>query len=376
MPFLAPSVVAVGWTCDGLQYIERNPFALRSVPLWLLPKPLHPRLPAQLHGAAQPAREADRSLRHEPRYDALVLVDGMRVTDSLLNKAEEVAFRELDAIAKDNNLRLFAKPRLSDVLKKDGFLPSDVFNFYTRSHVDFVVTDKNTKPLFIVEYDGPSHAESRQQERDQIKDALCKEAGLGLLRINTNYITRQYRGISVLRWIIEVTELEKAFYNAQEKGYIAWDEPFDPASVSDDGRGKRWPYWLSFSAIQALNSFARSGNVNKRRGYAIISGSDALGNLRGLSYMWNGEVGILAKVSVRNQNFDFPIVDLLHELSICELSEKMILFQSGKIQGMGYNHFMSVLKVFGNKYNATPNFFMGWGPPGLSWDFSAGWKFG
>src|ERR1700677_2745775 len=54
---------------------------------------------------------------------------GVRIADSLFNKSEEVAFRELEAITNDNALRLFAKPRLSDVILKDGtYLPPRTFD--------------------------------------------------------------------------------------------------------------------------------------------------------------------------------------------------------------------------------------------------------
>jgi len=153
----------------------------------------------------------------------------MRIADALLNKAEEIAFRELEAITDDNALRLFTKPRLSDVIwKGHTHLSQRVFDFYTRSHADFVVSDADSKPLIVVEYDGPAHTQPTQQERDRIKDALCTEVGLGILRINANHVTRLYRGMSVLRWIIEVTELEKWFYKAQVDGHLPWDEPVRP----------------------------------------------------------------------------------------------------------------------------------------------------
>jgi Protein of unknown function (DUF2726) len=65
----------------------------------------------------------------------------MKIVDSLLNRSEEVVFRELQSISQDNNLKVFAKPRLSDViLKGREFLTQREFDFYTRSHCDFVVT--------------------------------------------------------------------------------------------------------------------------------------------------------------------------------------------------------------------------------------------
>ena len=57
----------------------------------------------------------------------------MKTVDSLLNRSEEVAFRELQSIAADNNLKVFSKTRLSDVIQKDRtFLTQREFDFYTR----------------------------------------------------------------------------------------------------------------------------------------------------------------------------------------------------------------------------------------------------
>jgi len=154
----------------------------------------------------------------------------MKIVNSLLNRSEEFAFRELQSITSDNNLKVFPKPRLSDVLQKDGtFLTQREFDFYTRSHCDFVITDNQFRPVMVIEYDGPLHADAKQQERDEIKNELCRRAGLGMLRIHDRHVTKLYRGMSVLRWIVEVSELEKAFYVAQAEGQIPYDEPFDSA---------------------------------------------------------------------------------------------------------------------------------------------------
>jgi very-short-patch-repair endonuclease len=141
----------------------------------------------------------------------------MKIVDSLLNRSEETVLRELEKIASDNAMRIFVKPRLSDVIQKDStHLTNREFDFYTRSHCDFVVADADARRVMIVEYDGPLHqSRAKQQERDEIKNELCRCAGLGLLRINDNYVTKLYRGMTVLRWIVEVAELEKAFYAAQ-----------------------------------------------------------------------------------------------------------------------------------------------------------------
>lgn len=141
----------------------------------------------------------------------------MKIVDSLLNRSEEVVLHELQKIVSDNAMRVFTKPRLSDVIQKGGsHLTNREFDFYTRSHCDFVVADHDARPVMVVEYDGPLHQLSAdQQERDAIKNELCRRAGLGLLRINDNYVTKIYRGmtaspISKCRSVIQADHFCKA----------------------------------------------------------------------------------------------------------------------------------------------------------------------
>src|SRR4029079_1849647 len=110
----------------------------------------------------------------------------MRIVGSLLNRSEEAVHRELQKIASSNELMVFVKPRLSDVIHKENtYLTNREFEFYTRSHCDFVLADARARPLLIVEYDGPLHQSSaKQQECDEIKNELCRRAEIGLLRIN------------------------------------------------------------------------------------------------------------------------------------------------------------------------------------------------
>jgi uncharacterized protein DUF2726 len=300
----------------------------------------------------------------------------MRIAEKLLNKAEEIAFRELDAIAQDNALRLFAKPRLSDVILKDSPLLQADFDFYTRAHVDFVVTDDKTKPLFIVEYDGPFHAAPVQQRRDRMKDGLCADAGLGILRINANHVTKLYRGMSVLRWIIEVSELEKWFYDAQTAGHVPSDEPFDATNLVHGGKGRKWPYWLSVSAMQSLNAFVFDNQKPSQRGWAGIIGTDAGNKLLKLTYCWFGDRVIWSITSVRQQNFQFPAQELLREISICELELRVRKHKAGKLQAISGAQMQQICRQFCARYDAHPSHSSGGaGPLNYSWSQGSGWKF-
>ncbi len=215
----------------------------------------------------------------------------MKIVDSLLNRSEEAVLRELQDIASGNGMRVFVKPHLSDVIQKGNtHLTNREFDFYTRSHCDFVLTDADARPLMIVEYDGPLHQSSaKQQERDAIKNELCRRAGIGLLRINDRYVTKLYRGMSVLRWIVEVTELAKAFYEWQEKGHIPWDEPFDPAFIDPGGSSRRFPYWLSAPATRSIHDFFKTLKLDIPRGWSGVIGQDKNGAGRRLSCLYFGE---------------------------------------------------------------------------------------
>ena len=301
----------------------------------------------------------------------------MRIADSLLNKSEEVAFRELEAITSDNALRLFANQRLPDVILKEGtYLPPRTFDFYTRSHVDFVVTDENSKPLLAVEYDGPSHSEPRQIERDKIKDELCASADLGVLRITANHVTKLFRGMSVLRWIIEVMELEKAFYREQEAGRIPWDEPFDASFLWVDGK-REYPWHLSLSAHSAIREFLESF-PSRDKGLQTFTATDAEQNSHELAVLWTDGQVIWAKTAVRHQNVEFPAYDLLDHIGICELHLALSRFQRGEAQAATAPQLQRILQKFCSRYDAHPSLTHSWGgraPFRFSWSLTSGWHF-
>lgn len=300
----------------------------------------------------------------------------MKIVESLLNRSEEAVFRELESIASDNGLKVFAKPRLSDVIQKDKtFLTQREFDFYTRSHCDFVVTDDTFRPVMIVEYDGPLHqTDEKQQERDQIKNDLCKRAELGMLRINDRHVTKLYRGMTVLRWIVEVTELEKAFNEAQENGQIPWDEGFDPTFLEPTGASGRFPYWLSASATQSFHAFFGTLDPTIPKGWNGILGRDNQGNAFRLSCLYFGKHILWSTTAVRKQDLQFPEYDLLDELDTCELGIRLKKFRKGEITSSTKEEFRPVFDRFCERYNAQPSHSHGAFPFETSWELHNGWR--
>jgi hypothetical protein len=292
----------------------------------------------------------------------------MHIVNSLLNRSEAIVLSELQAIARDNQLKAFAKPRLSDVIEKGStFLTNREFDFYTRSHCDFVVTDENNRPLMAIEYDGPFHADAKQKERDEIKNDLCRRAGLGLLRINDKHVTKLYRGMTVLRWIVEVTELQKAFYDAQESGTVPYDEPFDPAFICGVGGESNFPYWLSAPANLSIHAYFKTLNAGVRKGWNGFVGHDKDGTGHRLSCLYFGDHVLWARTAVRRQDLNFPAYDLLDELDTCELGIRLQKFLSGEISPVPLMDFKRVFEGFCQKYNAHPSHSVGAFPFEVSW---------
>jgi len=272
-------------------------------------------------------------------------------------------------------MRVFVKPRLSDVIQKRSTrLTGREFEFYTRSHCDFVLADARARPLMIVEYDGPlHHLSAKQQERDEIKNELCRQAEMGLLRINDRYVTKLYRGMSVLRWIVEVTELEKAFYEAQEKGHIPWDEPFDPAFIGPGDSSGSFPYWLSASATQSFHDFFETLDRATPKGWNGIVGQDKNGASRRLSCLYFGDRILWSTSGVRKQNLQFPDYDLLNEIDSCELGILLKKFRKGEIAASSPAQFRR-FERFCERYNAHPSRSMGAFPSDVQWSLGRGGK--
>jgi hypothetical protein len=287
----------------------------------------------------------------------------MKIVDKLLNRYEELVFGELSSITTKNSLRSFSKVRLSDVLQTTAVQLSDKdFDFFTRSHFDFVITEKDSKPFTAVEFDGPSHSDIRQQGRDAIKNALCLKAGFPLIRINANHITRQFRGMTLLRWIVEVSQLQKAFDEAQLEGNVPADEEFDPASFFSVGEKRKFPYWLSAEATIGIHNFLKT--LDQPSGWIGFSGRDLQGNIHRLEYVRMGDEIVFAKTAIRHQDAPFPLYDLANDVGICELDEKISIFKSGRVAATKLDDFKLIHDRFHEKYRFGSSHSMG---AGVEW---------
>jgi hypothetical protein len=132
-------------------------------------------------------------------------------TDNLLTPAERSFFGVLGQ-AIDNDLYIFAKVRLSDLL----WLPQGTknrqsyMNRIQSKHVDFVLCDSaNTEPRLLIELDDSSHQRARRRSRDAFLDEAVRRAGLPILRVpaKRSYAPAELRQLisSLLAGSVDVT---------------------------------------------------------------------------------------------------------------------------------------------------------------------------
>jgi hypothetical protein len=301
----------------------------------------------------------------------------MKIVSSLLNRSESAVYKDLLGITSNTGMRVFPKTRLSDVIEKGGaFLTQREFDFYTRSHFDFVLTDNTSRPLMVVEYDGPIHNQDKvQRERDEIKNELCRKANLGLLRINDRYVTKLENGMTLLRWIIEVREIAKAFDEAQRNGQIPWDEPFDPTFVQPGVSAKGFPYWLSQNTIKSIHDFFDKLDRSMPKGWTSICGEDEKGNGFRMSFLYFGDQVLWIQTGMKKQNLDLGLDDLLREMDTCELGLHLKKYREGEISPCAKGKLLPIFQRFCEKYRAQPSFSSGTHPFHCSWNPTGGWNF-
>ena len=241
----------------------------------------------------------------------------------LLNTAEDRTFREL---LKATSMAVCPKVRVADVLPIEGSgVDSASFKYALQAHFDFVVTDASHTPVFAVEFDGPGHRDDEDQiARDLKKNSLCARFAFPLLRINDNHVSRLYNQRTLLVWIVEVYELQQAFAQAQDRGAIPLDEPFDPMLFITAGNSSEtFPYWIGRRARLRLLELGRSGAIP----HAVTSGIlwfDDDGTIRGLEFVEvSDSLAIVHRTAMRPQLFPINFSDLLSELLVIFLVERL-----------------------------------------------------
>jgi hypothetical protein len=113
-----------------------------------------------------------------------------RKTYSLMTFQERKFYRTVLLKELGSHYLIFSKVRLGDLIwiANEPTEKKRYSNQIQCKHIDFVLCDKSTlEPVLVIELDDSSHDQYDRRESDQIKNHVCAEANLPLLRIKVVY---------------------------------------------------------------------------------------------------------------------------------------------------------------------------------------------
>jgi hypothetical protein len=122
--------------------------------------------------------------------------------------------------------QFWGKTRLAATIEKRGYLPQDLFDYFRRAELDYVIFDREPPcaPLFAIEFDGDFHTSDREtRRRDILKNRLCKMAGIPLLRVGSKNIQPLLGKTSFLSYVLQILLRYKEEHEG--KNYIAPEDP-------------------------------------------------------------------------------------------------------------------------------------------------------
>lgn len=247
------------------------------------------------------------------------------VLKKVLNLHEEAVSQRLKAICDEHGASVYAKLRVTDVLRiENSGISNEEYAYALKSHFDFLVTNSEHDPLFAVEFDGPSHDSFDQAARDIIKNRLCERFGLPLLRVRSAHLLRRYDGWDLLSWIVDVWFLQQEADRMYTNGELPYDFDFDPALIiSSSNRKRRFPYWLGLDAQLKIQALQKKGVILDMVP-SIYHGVDDSETHRALAFLRiDREVGVLVATAMRSQQMRLDLSepirgvlfnDLYHQL--------------------------------------------------------------
>lgn len=122
----------------------------------------------------------------------------------LLNSPERITYSRLCEACARQSAEVHTKVRLADVLPiESSGISDDLYRFAMQAHYDFVITGRNHAPLFAVEFDGPSHGEHAQIDRDRKKNEISQRFHFQLFRIQVEDLYRTELRLDHLTDLIE-----------------------------------------------------------------------------------------------------------------------------------------------------------------------------
>jgi hypothetical protein len=193
----------------------------------------------------------------------------------LFNEWEQRTDDALAEAADRCGVRVLLKVRVASALPIDrSGLTDEQFGYALRSEFDFVIADGDSgTPQFAVEFDEHHHlTDPKTIHRDRLKAQVCDHFDFPLVRIDSAYLRRERR-FTLIGYLVEAWDLERAFYEAQERGTVPYDEPFIIENFLSDSLGGAidWPYWLDHPARLDMVAAYRAGKLRSQTPEEIVT---------------------------------------------------------------------------------------------------------
>ena len=270
----------------------------------------------------------------------------------LLNRSEEATNGVLRDLTEKWGAHTFPKVRVADVLPiENSGISNDSYGFALRSHFDFLVTDDDLQPLFVVEFDGAAHSSELQRRRDAQKDLLCERFDIPLLRINSRYLDNRYRKMDLLTWFVNYWFAQRMIEEAYESGALPAHADVDPIMFVDlPGTSRQFPLWLSADVRIAFKKYHEQGE-RIDRGPSFFVGTDDSGAWRAIAYMAvTDTIGLFAETAMRAQRFNVPCYEVVQAIADHQIHEDFVNLMNGVSNGVSLDTVYERVSWYGNRY--------------------------
>ncbi len=150
----------------------------------------------------------------------------------LLSHGEENANRILREFFNEMPYLVYKEVSVRQVIEaeREELTPGE-WSFYIQSSFDFLICGAvgRQPPELAVEFDSGFHDNPDQQRKDRLKNRLCQEAGLPLLRVRSDHVLKR-EGESFLKYILTLHFGERAVQERVSAGRLSWDAEYFPST--------------------------------------------------------------------------------------------------------------------------------------------------
>lgn len=192
-------------------------------------------------------------------------------------------------------------------------LNSGEWSYYIQAPFDFLVCngDRDQSYELVVEYDGRHHDEPAQVMKDSLKDRICMNAGLPILRIGIDDV--KVRGnTTILEFVLEHYFGEKAIAALRESGELSWEEEYSSQFSETVDIQKRllkkglFPHWFP---LHFYNE-GRFDHVENMYWYRIMENKiDRFRPAASPKDYWRAEVQVEILKGEQNENIIMSVDD-------------------------------------------------------------------